>query len=104
MAMVPSGGGDEGAGGGRWTDAGDGLNGSAAAPQEPGSWSVGGPDHPTFCLFKRTGCQAGSWGPCLDSVIRRRAALEFQFSSLFWITGVCATAFSLFGLPILGSF
>ncbi|KAG0624170.1 hypothetical protein M758_3G229100 [Ceratodon purpureus] len=64
MAMVPSGGGgDEGT----WTDSGDGFDDLSPAPQEGGSsWSLGGPDNPTFCFFK--GAADGLAGGLMGSV------------------------------------
>lgn len=70
MAMAPSGGGDEGA----WTDSGDGFDDSSSAPQEAGNpWSMGGPNHPTFCFFK--GAADGLAGGLMGSV--------FGFGKLF---------------------
>ncbi|XP_024363374.1 chloroplastic import inner membrane translocase subunit TIM22-2 [Physcomitrium patens] len=69
MAMVPSGGGDDVSGGegGSWTNSDDGLiDSSSSASQEPGSWSVGGPNHPTFCFFK--GAADGLAGGLMGSV------------------------------------
>ncbi len=67
MAMVPSGGADEGVGGDSWTDSSDGLDdSSAAAPELGNSWSVGGPNHPTFCFFK--GVADGLAGGLMGSV------------------------------------
>lgn len=65
--MVPSGRGDEGVGGGEWTDSGDGFNdSSSSASPEAGNWSAGGPNHPTFCFFK--GVADGLAGGLMGSV------------------------------------
>jgi hypothetical protein len=78
MALVPSGGGDEGAGGGAWTDSGDGFDDSSSAPQDAGNpWSIGGPSHPTFCFFK--GGADGLAGGLMGSV--------FGFGNPLTITG-----------------
>ncbi|KAG0555296.1 hypothetical protein KC19_12G159100 [Ceratodon purpureus] len=65
MAMAPSGGGEDQ--GGPWSDSADAFpDSSSSSSQEPGSWSVGGPNHPTFCVFK--GAADGLSGGLMGSV------------------------------------
>lgn len=82
MAMVPSGGGE------------DDFSDSSAAPPELGSWSVGGPNHPTFCFFK--GAADGLSGGLMGSVFGfgNSNALECFHSVNFRFL-----SFSLFLLP-----
>lgn len=79
MAMVPSGGGDEGAGGSAWTDSGDGINDLSQGAENP--WSMGVPNHPTFCLFK--GVADGFAGGLMGSVF------GFGNGLTIWVFLVC---------------
>ena len=70
MAMLPgSSSGEDGGGGRGWTDTeGGNINAdyTEGRPEESGRWSVGGPGHPTFCLFK--GVADGLAGGVMGSV------------------------------------
>jgi len=82
MALAPNGGEDES---GTWTptDSNDGLNDSSpSAPQD--SWSIGGPNHPTFCFFK--GAADGLAGGLMGSVFGFGNILS-QFESSVWSFG-----------------